>query len=74
MSVQPPAANAGRMLQLAGAFVLSLLMLAHAAAAGRGLSPQVYQELTRVHELMDQGQYVLAEDRLNELLGQRRQS
>ena len=70
MRGQPPAANAGRIRQLAGAFVLSLLMLAHAAAAGRGLSPQVYQELTRVHELMDQGQYVLAEDRLNELLGQ----
>ena len=70
MSVQPPAAKAGRILQLAGAFVLSLLMLAHATAAGRGLSPQVYQELARVHELMDQGQYVLAENRLGELLGQ----
>ncbi len=73
MSLKPPAVNAGRTLHLAGAFmlVLSLLMAAHAAAAQRGLSPQVYHELTRVHDLMDQGQYVLAEDTLSELLAQR---
>jgi tetratricopeptide (TPR) repeat protein len=69
MSVKPPAAKTGRILHLAGTLVL-LLMLAHAAAAGPGLSPQVYHELTRVHDLMDQRQYVLAETRLSELLGQ----
>ncbi len=71
MSVQPPATHAGGTLHLAGAFVLvlSLLMPVHAATAQRGLSPQVYQALTRVHDLMDQGQYVTAEDRLSELLG-----
>ena len=72
MSVPPPATHAGGTLHLAGAFVLvlALLLPVHAAAAQRGLSPQVYHALTRVHDLMDQGKYVTAEERLTELLGQ----
>ena len=50
--------------------VLSMLLSARPALAAQGLSPQVYQQLTRVHDLMDQSQYASAEKMLNALLAQ----
>lgn len=72
MSGRLPGTSRNRSVDLAAVLllVLSMLVSARPALAAQGLSPQVYQQLTRVHDLMDQSQYAAAEKMLNALLAQ----
>jgi len=77
MKLMLPGATLHRIARAAGSLLLTVFLIlpaldtgvAHASQA-QALSPQVYQQLTRVRDLMDQSQYAAAEKILNGLLPQ----